>query len=95
MQHVANELGQDTFDCWRSDPRNAADVQELIYDEWETCKCSFIGGAAAGPISVNLPYTLFGTGTASDRCAACVWVSYMHACKCVRAHTGAFERPHL
>jgi hypothetical protein len=67
MQHVADELGQDSFDRWRNDPTNAADLQDFIYDEWETCKCSFIGGSAAGATSVNLPYALFGSVGGSDR----------------------------
>jgi hypothetical protein len=67
MQHVARECGQGAFDRWRNDPANAADLQDLIYDEWEACKCSFIGGGASGVTSVNLPYTLFGTAGGSDR----------------------------
>jgi hypothetical protein len=67
MQHVAGEFRQGAFDHWRNDPANAADVQDLIYDEWEACKCSFIGGVAAGVTSVNMPCTLFGTVGGSDR----------------------------
>ena len=67
MQHLASMFGQGTFDRWRNDPANAADVQDLIYDEWETCKCSFQIGGTAGATSVNLPYTLFGTAGGSDR----------------------------
>lgn len=69
MRHVAGEFGQGAFDHWRSNPANAADLQDLIYDEWEACKCSFIAneGVTAGVTSVNMPYTLFGTAGGSDR----------------------------
>ena len=69
MQHVAAQFDQGAFDHWRNDPANAADFHDLIYDEWETCKCSFMGGAAAAgrATSVNLPYTLFGSARGSDR----------------------------
>jgi hypothetical protein len=86
MQHMANLFGQGTFDRWRNNPANAADVQDLIYDEWETCKCSFVGGGAAGAtcsavalqISVNLPYTLFGTAAGSDRLVGVSSASLVH-----------------
>jgi hypothetical protein len=66
-QHMADVFGHSTLEDWINDPANAADVQELIYDEWETCKCSFIGGAGAAAVSVNLPYTLFGAAGHADR----------------------------
>jgi hypothetical protein len=83
---MANVFGQGTFDRWRNNPANAADVQDLIYDEWETCKCSFVGGGAAGAtcsavalqISVNLPYTLFGTAGGPDRLVGVSSASLVH-----------------
>lgn len=51
-------LGVEACSEWAGDPANAAEVQELLYDEWETCKCAFAGGPAASATHVNLPYSL-------------------------------------
>jgi hypothetical protein len=40
------------------DPANAAELQELLYDEWETCKCVYKGESSAADTNVNLPYSL-------------------------------------
>jgi hypothetical protein len=51
-------LGIDACTEWAQDPANAAELQGLLYDEWETCKCVFAGGPGAAATPVNLPYSL-------------------------------------
>jgi hypothetical protein len=50
-------LGFEACTEWAQDPVNAAELQEL-YDEWETCKCVFVGAPGATDTHVNLPYSL-------------------------------------
>jgi hypothetical protein len=56
--HLGSILGPEACTEWARDPANAAELQELLYDEWETCKCVFAGGPGATATHVNLPYSL-------------------------------------
>jgi hypothetical protein len=56
--HLEAILGPEAVTEWASDPTNAAELQDLLYDEWETCKCAFEGGPCATATHVNLPYSL-------------------------------------
>lgn len=58
LNHLGSILGHEACTEWSRDPANASEVQELIYEEWEACKCVFAGGPAATDTHVNLPYSL-------------------------------------
>jgi hypothetical protein len=58
-KHLASVLGCEAFTEWAEDPTNAAELQELMYEEWEVCKCVFDGRSGVfAETYVSLPYSL-------------------------------------
>lgn len=57
--HLASVIGREAFTEWAEDPTNAAELQELMYEEWEVCKCVFDGRSGVfAETCVGLPYSL-------------------------------------
>ncbi|KAF6254621.1 hypothetical protein COO60DRAFT_300966 [Scenedesmus sp. NREL 46B-D3] len=68
LEHLAGQLGGDTYADWASDPANAGDLLDFKYMEWEACKCSFGGSNnAAAPVQVSVPYSLVYSADDSTR----------------------------
>lgn len=55
MARLSSILGPDSCAEWARDPVNGADLQDLLHDEWETCKRAFDGSTG---MHVNLPGSL-------------------------------------
>uniref|UniRef100_A0A383VZU9 Uncharacterized protein n=1 Tax=Tetradesmus obliquus TaxID=3088 RepID=A0A383VZU9_TETOB len=59
LEHLADQLGSDTYADWASDHANAGDLLDFTNMEWEACKCSF-GSSKITPsdVQVAVPYSL-------------------------------------
>eukprot|EP00775_Hariotina_reticulata_P011136 gene11136-11289_t len=58
LEHLSSVLGEDAISEWLTDKANTEDYQELLYGEWETCKCAFDSTNTLAIVQVNLPYSL-------------------------------------
>lgn len=67
LQHLGDKFGDNAAQQWLKNPAHAEDVQELVYDEWEVCKCCFVGEGASSSscTTVNLPFSLVASAETS------------------------------